>query len=25
LAVSGPTGGGDDLKCTQAGIAKFHF
>src|SRR5271156_3010343 len=25
LAVSGPTGGGDDLKCTQAGMAKFHL
>jgi uncharacterized protein GlcG (DUF336 family) len=25
LAVSGPTGGADDLKCTMAGMAKFHF
>jgi uncharacterized protein GlcG (DUF336 family) len=25
IAVSGPTGGVDDLKCAQAGAAKFHF
>lgn len=25
LAVSGPTGGGEDEKCTAAGMAKFHL
>lgn len=25
LAVSGPTGVADDVKCAQAGMAKFHF
>jgi uncharacterized protein GlcG (DUF336 family) len=25
LAVSGPTGGGEDEKCTAAGMTKFHF
>jgi uncharacterized protein GlcG (DUF336 family) len=25
LSVSGPTGVGDDTKCAQAGMAKFHF
>jgi uncharacterized protein GlcG (DUF336 family) len=25
LSVSGPTGGGEDEKCTAAGMAKFHF
>jgi uncharacterized protein GlcG (DUF336 family) len=25
LSVSGPTGGGEDEKCTAAGMAKFHL
>lgn len=25
LGVSGPTGVGDDVKCAQAGMAKFHL
>jgi uncharacterized protein GlcG (DUF336 family) len=25
LSVSGPTGGNDDLKCTEAGMAKFKL
>ena len=25
LAVSGPTGGGEDEKCTAAGMTKFHL
>jgi uncharacterized protein GlcG (DUF336 family) len=25
LSVSGPTGGDNDMKCTNAGLAKFHL